>query len=70
MSRAAKGPLWTIDVCLTCGQQAKWPFCAHKPDHRSVQATSSAITFASWCVPVVVKPAYPAEFKRLMGPPR
>jgi hypothetical protein len=21
---------WTIDVCRTCGKQAKWPFCEHR----------------------------------------
>lgn len=21
---------WTISVCLTCGREAKWPFCEHR----------------------------------------
>jgi hypothetical protein len=29
---APKG--YIIDVCMTCGRIAKWPFCEHRPEYR------------------------------------
>lgn len=23
---------WIIDVCKTCGREATWPFCEHRPE--------------------------------------
>lgn len=60
-TRAPEIDRWTIDVCRFCRRQAKWPFCEHRdkptPDGKP------------WCVPVVVKPALPGEYKRTIETP-
>ena len=40
---------WIIEICRTCGRQAKWPFCEHRPDGYVPPDTPS------WCVPVRVR---------------
>lgn len=51
---------WTIDVCVTCGRLAQFPFCEHRDEPRSVDE-------GPWCMPVVVRPAWPGEFRAMMG---
>jgi hypothetical protein len=60
-------PRWTIDVCVSCGRQAKWPFCEHRPAPNDPHHNGSATTVPLWCVPVVVKPAYPAQYRKAVG---
>jgi hypothetical protein len=48
---------WVIDVCRTCGALATYPFaCGHRPE----QGTEP------WTYPVSVKPARPAEYRKLI----
>lgn len=35
---------YIIDVCLTCGKHAKWPFCVHRSETER------------WTFPLAVKP--------------
>lgn len=40
---------WIIEVCLTCGRLARWPFCEHKPQRFEANPKP-------WCVSIAVKP--------------
>lgn len=44
---------YIIDVCLTCGQHAKWPFCVHRSETER------------WTYPLAVKPT-DASFRVLL----
>lgn len=35
MTRQSRKDTWVIDVCLTCGKKAQWPFCEHREDNGS-----------------------------------
>jgi hypothetical protein len=49
---------WTIDVCIVCARHAVVPFC----EHRRADGV--------WTMPVVVRPAYPGEFRAALGKAR
>lgn len=55
MPTAGERRMWTIDVCLTCDREAKWPFCEHKPEGYQPPGTPP------WCAPVVVVPRTVSE---------
>jgi hypothetical protein len=42
---------WIIDVCRTCGREAKIPFCGHRPTTYKGQLDATP-----WCEPVRVAP--------------
>lgn len=53
---------WAIEVCLTCGRQAKWPFCEHRPEGYKP-------TEKPWCMTISVRPtaASAAQLRRAMA---
>lgn len=44
---------YTLDVCLTCGRRAQWPFCAHRSEAER------------WTYALIVRPT-DAERRRLL----
>jgi len=63
MTKGERGE-WVIDVCLTCGKHAVYPFCEHRDERSFITAPSL------WTEPVVVRGTWHRRAAAPKGGPR